>query len=405
MYASVHTDRSGRAFVSDDHAAAAMGGADATPFTEGIPLPAGSRLVPLARDAVAYDRGGRERTLAKGRLALGAVLPRSYVRHHFPAYRDERGAPPLEALPYAAVAADERGDLVVAAVRLAGESAPAAPADADDVEGRAAMRAHPANVLARQLARCARLNVCRAARQGLGAGVLPVPLGAPPAERPRLPLALRSGYSAELTERAAFRPDAREIVDLAADHLARGGGAVAFGRACDGEPLAVVRVVEDAIAGIRARVPGADIRLETTAADPAALRRALDAGLRAITVRIGSARPDTYETLHRPIGHRWGDVRASLQIAAERNVAITIALLVLPGLTDRATEADALVALLGEMPGGRLELRDLGCDPLRTLGAFRGADALGIGALLARIGEADHFRVAGADDAAPAAVG
>ncbi|MDE3193456.1 MAG: radical SAM protein [Chloroflexota bacterium] len=393
MYASVHTDRSGRAFVSDDHTAAAMDGAEAVPFAEGIPLPAGSELVPLARDAVAYDRAGRPRPLGKGRLALAAVLPPDFVRHLFPAYRDEEDAAPLEALPYSAVAADDKGELVVAAERLRENETLAEDRAGGGPAARATVRDYGANTLARQLARCARENACEAARAGLGRGVLPVPLGAPPAEKPRLPVALRSGYAGAPTERAAFRPDAREVVAVASGHLERGGTAIAFGRACDGEPLALVRVLEEAITGIRERSPGADVRLETSAPDPAALRRALDAGLGAITVRLGSARPDTYETLHGPIAHRWSDVRASLQLAAERDVRITIALLVLPGLTDRPAEVDALVALLGELPGGHVELRDLGSDPLRALRAFRHGAAGGIRALLARIAEADHFRV------------
>ncbi|MBU6424607.1 MAG: radical SAM protein, partial [Chloroflexi bacterium] len=209
----------------------------------------------------------------------------------------------------------------------------------------------------------------------------------------------------DVLEPAAFRPEAREIVDVAAEHLAQGGTAVAFGRACDGEPLAVVRVLEEAVAGIRARAADVDVRLETSGSDPAALRRVLDAGLTSLTVRIASARPDTYEALHRPVAHRWSDVRAGLQLAAERHVPVTIALLVLPGLTDRAAEIEALVALLDEMPAGRLEPRDLGCDPLRTVAAFGRTDALGIPALIARLREADHFRLAAIENAPAQAVG
>lgn len=395
MYASVHTDRSGRVFVSDDHTAAGMDGPEATPFEGGIPLPADAEVVPIARDAVGFGRDGRVRTLARGRLALAAVLPAGYVRHLFPAYRDDASKPPLELVPYAAVAATERGDLVVAASRIDGRIDAARVSD-----GAAAVRTRPANALARQLARCARENACRDAGAGLGGGMLPVPLGAPAAERPRLPVALRSGYAGEPTERAAFRPEPADILALAADHLARGGRGISFGRACDGEPLSLLRVVETSVTELRERAPAAAIHLETTGSDPSALRRVLDAGVDSVTVRIGSARPDTYETLHGPVAHRWSDVRTSLQLAAERRIALTVALLVLPGLTDRPDEVDAIVELLGELTGGGIELRDLACDPLRAVGAFPAVRASGMAHFLARIAEADHFRLADAPAAA-----
>ena len=67
-------------------------------------------------------------------------------------------------------------------------------------------------------------------------------------------------------------------------------------------------------------------------------------------------------------------------------LVVIIELLVLPGLTDRAEEADALVALLRELPvGSRLRLRDLAADPYRLLRATPGSAPLGVEALLARL--------------------
>lgn len=364
-----------------------MCGAEAVALEAAVPLPPGSELVPMAREAIAFDRGGRPRPLGKGRLALGAIVP-GHVRLAFPAYVDEPNAAALDPLPYAAVAADSRGELVVAAAKHEA-------AETLRVEELAvpAVREHPANALARQLARCSRENLCAAARAGIGRGELPVPLGAPAAERPRAPLALRSGYPGAAAEAASFRPTAAEIAEVAGRHMERGGSGVRFGRACDGEPLARIRVLEEAIALIRARAPAARIHLETCGSDPAALRRAADAGLTSVTVRIASARAETYEGVHRPVAHRWSDVRATLQVATEKRLAIGVALLLLPGLTDRAEETDAVVSLLGELPGGRLELRDLGADPLRVIASLAPARALGVRALLDRIREADHFQV------------
>jgi pyruvate-formate lyase-activating enzyme len=393
VYASVHTDRSGRVFVSQDRGAAAMGGTEPVPLTDAVALPAGTELIPLPREAIAYDRGGRARPLGPGRLAIAAIVP-GRTRLAFPAYRDDPSTPALDPLPYAAVGANARGDVVVAVAdgieRLA-----------DEGEGGGdALRMHPANALARQLARCAREHSCRSARAGLGRGLLPIPLGAPAAEHPRHPVALRSGYAGSPKDRAAFRPTAREVVELVAAHVERGGTGASFGRGCDGEPLARIRVLEEAAAAIRSRAPRAEIHLETCASDPTALRRALDAGVSSVTVRLGSARVGMYEELHGPSGHRWSEVRACLQLIAERRVALTIGLLVMPGLTDAPAEADAIAALLGELPGGRIELRDLGADPLRLLAALPPQRALGIRGLLARLAEADHFRIPLAETAA-----
>ncbi len=383
MFASVHADRSGRVLISTDRPAAGMGGTEPIAIEDAVPLPDGGELVTLPREAIAFDRAGRARPLGKGRRAIAAIVP-DHRRVLFPAYVDDPAAAALDPRAYAAVAATADGRLVVAAT-------PASrPADHDG--GVAALGVLPADPVARQLARCSRESGCAAARVGLGSGVLPIPLGAPSAERTVLQVDLRSGYAAVRVEPASFRPTARDVVAIAAAHLERGGAGVSFGRACDGEPLARIRVLEEAAERIRARSPRAAIRLETTGSDAAALRRAIDAGVSAVTIRIASARADTYERVHGPLAHRWSDVRASLLAAGERRIALTVALLVLPGLTDRAAEIDALGALLGELPGGRLELRDLGADPLRVLAAVPRAPALGVGALLARIAEADHFR-------------
>lgn len=395
MYAAVHGDRHGRVYVSEGHSAAGIGGPEARPLAETIALPEGARLVPLPREASAFGRNGRIRGQGAGRLALGAVLPAGHVRLLAPSYRDDRAAVDLEPLPYCAVGARPDGELVVAA-RAVGPPARQAPAPAG---WTAALRERPSNALVRQLARCARENGCVAAQTGLGRGLLPVPLGAAPAEAPRLPLAIRSAYPGTPHERAALRPTAAEIAELGADHLGRGGSGVAFGRACDGEPLGAIRVLEAAVARLRA--PGVEVLVETSGSDPAALRRAIDAGVTAVTVRIASARRETYELLHGPVAHGWSEVRASLRLAAEHRL-LTLALLVLPGLSDTPAEMEALLALIAELPGGRLELRDLGADHVRTLAALPHAPAAGLGTLLDRLGEADHFRLRPAEE--PAAV-
>jgi len=171
---------------------------------------------------------------------------------------------------------------------------------------------------------------------------------------------------------------------------------VAFGRACEGEPLLVVRVVEDAIVAIRARTRLGTIHLETNGSSPVALRRLCDAGLDSVAVRIVSARAETYEAIHRPDGFRFADVRASLGHAIAGKVSVALRVLALPGLTDRARELDALIGLTGDLPaGGSLILSDLSADPQRALRIAPSAEVVsGMDRLLDRLRtDAAHLRI------------
>lgn len=388
MYASVHTDRTGRVYVSDDHRASGWNGSEHVPLDEAIPIPPGTRLVPLEREAEAFGRDGRMRGLGRGRAALAAVLPPGSTRLLFPSYAEERGDAALAPLPYTAVGAAPGGDLVVAAVRH-GSTVPSIDTRDDAGAIQDALRARPGNDLVRQLVRCSREYECVAARAALAGGPeVPVPIGALTAEQPLLPIALRSGYPGAPTEQAALHPTADEILHL----LTPAPGRVAFGRACDGDPLLALRRVEEAVSLVSASRPGVEIHLETTGCSPTALRRLIDAGVTSVTIRFASAMPETYRALHGPVAHEWSDVRASIALAGER-ARLTLALLVLPGVTDRPDEADAIARLVGDLPGGALELRDLGADPRRTLAGLPSGKPRGVRSLIDRLREADHFQL------------
>lgn len=397
MYASVHTDRTGRVYVSDDHRASGWNGNDHVAVEEAVPIPPGTRLVPLEREAEAFGRDGRMRGLGRGRTALAAVLPAGYTRLLFPSYAEEREDASLSPQAYTAVASAPGGDLVVAAARhgsaVAPVEMPEGPSPIQD-----ALRSRPGNDLIRQLVRCAREHECLAARAALAGGSeLPVPIGALTAEQPLLPVALRSGYPGAPTEQAALHPTADEILDLVTPRVTR----VAFGRACDGDPLLALRPTEEVVSLLHARHPKVEIHVETTGCSTRALRRLIDAGVTSVTIRFASAMPETYRVLHGPVAHEWSDVRASIALAAER-ARLTLALLMLPGVTDRPAESDAIVALVGDLPGGALELRDLGADPRRTIAGLPPGKPRGIRSLIDRLGEADHFELT--VSAMPAAV-
>ena len=373
MFSAVHSDRSGRIVVAADYAAAVSDGSSIGPLVAALPLPPGSDVVQLpGRTGIGLDRAGRARELGQGRWGVGAIVPVGYLRMGLPAYADDLEQPPLRPRAYAGVGADSNGELVVSAVALEVEASAADGRSAPDLVARitAMQRDHPSSRVLRQLARCAKDYHCRAAANAfLGHHDCALPVAAPRNERPPDVLVLHDDADAVPTEPAAFRPSPEELADAASRHLEGGGTVVAFGRACEGEPLLAVRLIEDAIVGIRERTRRGTIHLETNGSVPIALRRLCEAGLDSVAIRVASARAETYEALHRPDGFRFADVRASIATAIAAKVSVALRVLTLPGLTNRRREVDALVGLAGELPAGSsLVLCDLAADPQRALG-------------------------------------
>ena len=384
-------------FVSADYGATALDGTVPAPLDRAIPLPAETQLVPLAdRAAVGLDRRGQVRSLGPARWALAAILRPGHVRTHVPVVEAAGDVAPLEPLAYSAVAADARGELVVAAVEVAGPPTSATRVDVGEAITRR-LRAEPSNKLLRQLARCAREYRCPAARNAfLGTGDCALPLGAPANDDAAPVVALRRRDERAPLEPVAFRVPAVDVAAVAIAHLSSGGASVSFGHACEGEPLELVRDVVDVTARIRAAAAGGEIVLRTSGASAVALGRVAEAGVDRVAVRLASADGPTYERVHRPLTFRWTDVRGTLREAATRRLPITIELLSLPGLSDRETDVDALVALLGELrTGTELRLADLAADPYALLARVPGGATVGITAMLDRLRtDAAHVRVA-----------
>jgi len=393
MYRAVHADRGGRILVTD-HPALAFDGARHVPFADALALPPDTAVVPIDREAFASERSGRPRRLGAGRLAAAALLPPGFLRTQLPAYVDTTGRPDLTPRPYAAVAANEDGALVVAALQIDRDATHDAAGYARNAVGaRVAdgLREHPGDRLVRQLARCAKEYGCHAAANAFcGRWECALPIAAPSNEKAPAAVAPKRDGEAEPTEVAAFHPSTDELTRLGVAHIAAGGTTLSFGRTCEGEPLLAARDVEDAITRIRAATRDGTIHLSTNGSVPGGLRRLAAAGLDSLSVRILAASAAAYEALHGPDGYRFTDVRASIRLAADLPVATSVLVLALPGLFDRAREVAALIALLGDLPeSGALLLRDLHADPLRALSLVpdRGDAPLGVAHAVARIRE------------------
>jgi pyruvate-formate lyase-activating enzyme len=399
VYRAVHADRAGRVIVSD-HAAAAFDGSATVPFSDAVRLPTGASVTHIEREAETLDRSSRARRVGPGRLAVAAVLPSGYLRTQLPAYADAPDKPDLTPRGYSAVAADDAGDLVVAALlvdRDPTHDVDAYPKAEIAAKVNDALRSRPADRLVRQLARCAREYACRAAANAFyRRWECALPVAAPANEHPPASIAPRLDGEADPREPAAFHSTAEEVATLATEHVAAGGTLLSFGRSCEGEPLLAGRLLEDAIRLIRAATRSGTIHLETNGSAPAALRRLATTGLDAVTIRLISARADTYEALHRPEGYRFTDVRASVRVAAEQRLATSLLIPVLPGIFDRTDEIEALIALAGDLPeGSAVLMRDLAADPLRALAAVKRRDGhVGVTRTIERLREElPHLRI------------
>ena len=118
------------------------------------------------------------------------------------------------------------------------------------------------------------------------------------------------------------------------------------------------------------------------------------AGLDSIRISLISAREDTYRAYYRPAGYSLEDVRRSLRTASSCGVYTALNLLVLPGLTDRKEEIEALQVLLRDTGVNQVQLRNLNIDPdllFRHLPG--GGEIMGIPALLESLGEVPGLAV------------
>lgn len=368
-----------------------------------IPLPEGADLMLLpARDAVGWDAssGRAVRDIAARRspgeplYAVAATLPSGYTRTLLPAYQQEGAAPRLPLFGYTAVGARD-GEPFVAAMAT-DEAYRWNPALYNDLtlprRIKALRKRFPANRLVDHLARCAMEYHCLTAQNmfyGRWEAGLPT---APSCNAACLGcISLQpAGDCPSPQERIKFIPTVDEIVELMVMHLSEAAGEpiVSFGQGCEGEPLTQGRLLAEAVAKTRAATARGTINLNTNAGATAALRAAAEAGLDSVRVSLISAREETYRAYHCPRTFTLDDVRSSLAQARELGVYTSLNLLVMPGLTDRAGEVEALEGLLDEGTVDMVQLRNLNIDPAALFSALPGRrkePLLGLPALIARL--------------------
>lgn len=374
-----------------------------------IPLPDGATLVSLpGRAPVGQDPQTQDFLEVAVEdpechlSAVGALLPQGYTRLHLPGTGlpdEEDGQAPLQPLPffgYTAVAW-HHGAFAVAAVRtdppeLAEKWSPVHYNRKSLPEKIFALvREFPTNRLLLHLAKCATEYHCFTAqnlfhrRWEAGIPVSPACNAACAGCLSKQP----PGGAPSPQERLEFVPEPREVAELAVAHLEKAPEAIiSFGQGCEGEPTLQADLLEEAIRLIRAATPRGTINLNSNAGVTAAIRRLTTAGLDSLRVTLISARPEVYAAYHRPAGYTLNDVAASIRLAREAGVYVSLNLLAFPGLSDRPEEIVALKRFASETGINLIQLRNLNIDPdaLVQLLPPPSAAPVGIRRLLAELG-------------------
>jgi pyruvate-formate lyase-activating enzyme len=301
--------------------------------------------------------------------AVAAFMPPGYTQTASTAYvEEEDGADPLPLFAYAAVAW-YRGAVRVAGVRVDRERRQDLRLmDMGVVRDNAShfLEAYPSNRLLRHVRRCALEYRCPAALNFfLRRREAPLP-SSPHCNSQCLGcLSHQPDGRVPVTQpRIDFVPTAAEIAEVALLHLRSARRAVvSFGQGCEGEPLMVAPVLEEAIRVIRSHTGRGTIHLNTNASIPGALERLLSAGLDSIRVSVNSLRPDYYNRYYEPRGYGFADVVESIRLAKSQGSFVSLNYLVMPGFTDSTDEVEALLRFLRDSPVDMIQWRNLNYDP------------------------------------------
>lgn len=164
--------------------------------------------------------------------------------------------------------------------------------------------------------------------------------------------------------RIEFTPTVDEIVEVAVGHLEKAQRAVvSFGQGCEGEPLLVGGVIEQAIRETRKRCDQGIINLNTNGSLPQVIEKLCVAGLDSVRVSVNSAQEHYYDRYYRPQGYTFTDVVESLRIVRKFGKWSSMNYLMFPGFTDHPQEMAALFELLDKVKLDMIQTRNLNMDP------------------------------------------
>jgi pyruvate-formate lyase-activating enzyme len=307
---------------------------------------------------------------------VAAFLPPGYTVTATAPFREEPAAEPLPLFAYAAVAW-YRGSFRAAGVRVDRERRqdPRLMHIPTVQDNAARLRdTLPDNRLVEHLSRCALEYGCPAAQNlFLHRREAPLP-SAPDCNSKCLGcISYQPTGDIPVTQpRILFVPTPQELSEVALYHIrATREPVVSFGQGCEGEPLLVTEVLEEAIRRIRSSTRKGTIHLNTNASMPSALERLCIAGLQSVRVSLSSVRPELYERYYQPIGYGFRDVVHSIEVATRHGLFVSLNYLVMPGFTDAVGEVRGLLDFLRAHPVDMIQWRNLNYDPVAHWAEFR----------------------------------
>lgn len=358
-----------------------------------IPLPEGAKLAHLpGRLPVGFDPETLEPVLvqefeADGKRfvphAVGATLPPGFTRTYLPGEVSKGDGPILPQWAYTAAAWSDEGPVVWAL--HTDRRKHWTPKNFSTPEVKLLVKEHlarfPGNKALSQLKTCALVYRCFTSQNifyardegGLPASVMcnaacigcisDQPEDGPPSSHDRM----------------SDGPSAQDLADVAIWHLehAPGRTMVSFGQGCEGEPLTRWKFIAEAIRITRAKTQRGSININTNGSLTKGLDALYDAGLDAVRVSLNSAVKDLYEAYYKPSRYGWEDVEASIALSRKRGAYVALNLLLFPGVTDRAGEAEALVKLVKKYKVDQIQTRPLAIDPLQYIAVAKGRGAGG----------------------------
>jgi pyruvate-formate lyase-activating enzyme len=304
-----------------------------------------------------------------GRTAFAVALPAGFTRLLVPAYAAQRGAPALPLFGYTFACAIDDQTYVAAMKTDEGDDWRPRRFERGELERLIERRLHaqPDNRVLAQVALCSRDYACFTAQNVFlerGEAALPV---SPKCNARCIGCISEQDDGAGVPSpqtRIADEVASGELAEVAIHHLERvDDGIVSFGQGCEGEPLLRSITIARAIERIRTQRGNGTINLNTNGSQPDALARCIDAGLQAVRVSLNSFRPSVYAAYYRPLGYALDDVFASIRLAVERNLRVSLNLLTHPGVTDDAAEIAAMEAFLRDSPVSMVQTRTLNIDP------------------------------------------
>lgn len=164
--------------------------------------------------------------------------------------------------------------------------------------------------------------------------------------------------------RLTFIPTPEEIAETAVFHLERAENPiVSFGQGCEGEPLLVSDVLEEAVKLIRKKTDKGIINLNTNGSIPDRVEKLFKAGVDSIRVSMNSARKEVYEKYYQPVNYKFEDVLDTLSLGEKYGKWVSINYFVFPGLTDDIEEFESLRKILKTVKINMIQWRNFNIDP------------------------------------------